>query len=104
LPRLGLAARQQFAAGVADLTASIAGLLSALGRPDPEILASSAPAEMVGAVSPARGIANPKQSDAILKASRDSLKLRLELVESDGASRARRYEIRHWKQPLCRRH
>jgi TetR/AcrR family transcriptional regulator, transcriptional repressor for nem operon len=103
LPRLGLAARQQVAAGVAGLTASIAGLLSALGRPDPEILASSAPAEMVGAVSPARGIADPKQSDAILKASRDSLKLRLELVESDGASRARRYEFRHWKQPLCRR-
>lgn len=78
LPRLGLAARQQVAAGVAGLTASIAGLLSALGRPDPEILASSAPAEMVGAVLPARGIADPKQSDAIFKASRDSLKLRLD--------------------------
>jgi TetR/AcrR family transcriptional regulator, transcriptional repressor for nem operon len=88
LPRLGVAARQQFAAGVAGLTARIAGLLSTLARPNPEILAGSALAEMVGALSLARGVADPKQSDAILKASRTALKLRLELVESDGASSA----------------
>jgi TetR/AcrR family transcriptional repressor of nem operon len=90
LPRLGIAARQQFAAGVAGLTARLAGLLSALGCPDGKMLASSALAEMVGALSLARGVADPKQSDAILKASRDALKHRLESVESGEASRARK--------------
>ena len=90
LPRLGDAARRQFAAGVAGLTARIGGLLSALGRPDAEILASSALAEMVGALSLARGVADPKQSDAILKASRNGLKLRLGLAESDWARQAPR--------------
>jgi TetR/AcrR family transcriptional repressor of nem operon len=83
LPRLNVAARQQFAAGVAGLTAAIRGLLSVLGRPDAEILASSALAEMVGALSLARGLADPKQSDALLKASRNGLKLRLGLAEPD---------------------
>jgi TetR/AcrR family transcriptional repressor of nem operon len=90
LPRLGIAARQQFAAGVAGLTARLAGLLSALGCPDGEMLASSALAEMVGALSLARGVADPRQSDAILKASRDALKHRLESVGSGEASRARK--------------
>jgi TetR/AcrR family transcriptional repressor of nem operon len=82
LPRLGVAVRQQFAAGVSDVTARISGLLSALGRPDAGMLASSALAEMAGALSLARSVADPKQSDAILKASRNTLKLRLEVAES----------------------
>ena len=90
LPRLGVAARQQFAAGIAGLTAAIAGLQSALGRPDAGMLASSALAEMVGALSLARSVADPRQSDAILKASRDGLKLRLELLEPDCSRRAPR--------------
>jgi TetR/AcrR family transcriptional regulator, transcriptional repressor for nem operon len=90
LPRLGVAARRQFAAGLAGLTARVEGLLSALGWPDAETLASSALAEMAGALSMARGVADPKQSDVILKASRNALKLRFGLVESDGASRARK--------------
>jgi len=90
LPRLGVAARRQFAACLAGLTARVEGLLSALGWPDAEMLASSALAEMAGALSMARGVADPKQSDVILKASRNALKLRFGLVESDGASRARK--------------
>jgi TetR/AcrR family transcriptional repressor of nem operon len=90
LPRLGVAARRQFAAGIAGLTAAIAGLLSALGRPDAGMLASSALAEMVGALSLARSVADPRQSDAILKASRDGLKLRLGLGEPDCSRRAPR--------------
>jgi TetR/AcrR family transcriptional regulator, transcriptional repressor for nem operon len=85
LPRLGIAARQQFAAGVAGLTARIAGLLSAFGRPDAEMLANSALSEMVGALSLARGVADPKQSDAVLKSSRIGLKLRLGVAESGSA-------------------
>ena len=90
LPRLGVAARQEFAAGVAGLTARIGGLLSGFGRSDGEILASSSLAEMVGALSLARSVADPKQSDAILKASRNALKLRLGLAESDPARLAPR--------------
>jgi TetR/AcrR family transcriptional repressor of nem operon len=78
-------ARQQFAAGVAGLTARIAGLLSALGRSDAEVLANSALAEMVGALSLARGVADPKQSDAIIRASRNGLKLRLGVAECGSA-------------------
>jgi TetR/AcrR family transcriptional repressor of nem operon len=85
LPRLGVSARQQFAAGVAGLTARIAGLLSALGRSDAEVLANSALAEMVGALSLARGVADPKQSDAIIRASRNGLKLRLGVAEYGSA-------------------
>jgi TetR/AcrR family transcriptional regulator, transcriptional repressor for nem operon len=77
LPRLDAPAREQFAQGVGRLTASLAGLLSALGHADPEGLAGSALAEMVGALSLARGVANPAQSDAILKRSRSRLKARL---------------------------
>jgi TetR/AcrR family transcriptional regulator, transcriptional repressor for nem operon len=90
LPRLGVAARQEFAAGVAGLTARIGGLLSALGRPDAELLASSSLAELVGALSLARSVADPKQSEVILKASRNALKLRLGLAESDPPRQARR--------------
>jgi TetR/AcrR family transcriptional repressor of nem operon len=81
LPRLGATARQRFATGVADLVAAIAGLLSALGYPDAEALARSVLAEMVGALSLARGVADPKQADAILEASRNSLKRRIPLDE-----------------------
>lgn len=86
LPRLGIAARQRFAAGIADLIAAIGGQLSALGHPDPAILASSGLAEMVGALSLARSVADPRQSEAILRVSRNSLKLRLGVAEPDLAS------------------
>jgi TetR/AcrR family transcriptional repressor of nem operon len=77
LPRLPVPARDQFALGVSRLTAAVAGLLSALGHADPEGLASSALAEMVGALSLARGVADPAQSDAILRRSHGRLKARL---------------------------
>jgi TetR/AcrR family transcriptional regulator, transcriptional repressor for nem operon len=77
LPRLDAPAREQFALGVSRLTASLAGLLAALGHGDPEGLASSALAEMVGALSLARGVADPAQSDAMLERSRGRLKARL---------------------------
>src|SRR5262245_9025425 len=77
LPRLDEPARDQFALGVGRLTAGVAGLLSALGHADPEGLASSAFAEMVGAVSLARGVADPGQSNAILRRSHSRLKARL---------------------------
>jgi TetR/AcrR family transcriptional repressor of nem operon len=95
LPRLGTPARREFAAGYAALTAAIADLLVALDLPEPEKLASSVLGEMVGALSMARCVADPKQSSRILAASRDSLRLRLGLPERrTGAARSARRPVR----------
>jgi len=81
LPRLEAAAHQQFALGVTWLTSALADLLAALGQADAEALASSVLAELVGALSLARGVANAKQSNAMLKRSSEGLKSRLDLTD-----------------------
>jgi TetR/AcrR family transcriptional regulator, transcriptional repressor for nem operon len=77
LPRLDSPARERFASGLSRLTAALANLLFALKGGDCEPLAISALAEMVGALSLARGIDDPRRSKMILKHSRDLLKVRL---------------------------
>jgi TetR/AcrR family transcriptional regulator, transcriptional repressor for nem operon len=79
LPRLGNAAREQFALGAENLRKALAGLIAARGDTDAEALSSSVLAELVGALSLARGVSNAKQSNAILKRSSEGLKLRLGL-------------------------
>jgi len=79
LPRLAPASRERYGEGVAALTALIADALADLGRADPQALASSTLAEMVGALSLARAVADPAQSDLILDTSRAALKRRLGL-------------------------
>ncbi len=79
LPRLAPASRERYGEGVAALTALIADALADLGRADPQALARSALAEMVGALSLSRAVADPTQSDLILDASRTALKQRLGL-------------------------
>jgi TetR/AcrR family transcriptional repressor of nem operon len=81
IPRLGNPARLEFAAGYAALTAAIGRLLTVLRFPDPDTLARSVLAEMAGALSLARSVANPVQSAEILEASSRSLRLRLGLAE-----------------------
>ncbi|MGO8920671.1 MAG: TetR/AcrR family transcriptional regulator [Stellaceae bacterium] len=83
LPRLDRAARERFALGLERLSGAIAGLISALGRDDAEDLAGSALAEMVGAISLARAIPDPRRSNAVLKRSRDLLKARLGIAAKD---------------------
>jgi TetR/AcrR family transcriptional repressor of nem operon len=78
-PRLTGAARAKFAAGVAGLTASMAARLAAMGRDDAADAASSALAEMVGALSLARAEPDPARSTAILDRSKAALKHRLAL-------------------------
>jgi TetR/AcrR family transcriptional repressor of nem operon len=73
------ASRERYGQGVAALTSLIADSLKMLGRPDAQALASSALAEMVGALSLARAVADPEQSDLILDGSRAALKRRLGL-------------------------
>ena len=79
LPRMTDPAREYFAQGVARLTGAIQGLLEQLERPNADIVASSVLAEMIGAVSLARAISDPVQSDTILARSRTSVAERLGL-------------------------
>jgi TetR/AcrR family transcriptional repressor of nem operon len=82
LPRMDAASRARYGQGVASLTALMAGVLGAMGRAEPQALAASTLAEMVGALSLARAVADPDQSDRILDASRTALKRRLDLETS----------------------
>jgi TetR/AcrR family transcriptional repressor of nem operon len=79
LPRMPEAARENFAKAVARLTGAIQGVLEKTGHPDPETAAGSALVEMIGAISVARAIADPEQSDAILRRSHESVLARLGL-------------------------
>jgi len=73
LPRLPARSREFYGQGVARLTDLLARRMEAAGCADPVTLATSVLAELVGAVALARAVADPTQSDAILKAARDSI-------------------------------
>jgi TetR/AcrR family transcriptional repressor of nem operon len=79
LPRMTELARERFGRGVAGLIGKVADKLLAMDRLDADALASSTVAELVGALSLSRAVADPAQSDAILDNSRAALKARLGL-------------------------
>jgi len=81
--RLPRRARERFASGVVRLSTILSEQLRELGRPDPALEGSSMVSELVGALSLARGEPDATRSDAILNASRASLKRRLGLKESN---------------------
>ena len=74
LPRLRSAARARFAQGVASLTKAIARRAEQLDLKDPEPLARSVVAELVGALSLARAEPDIRCSNAMLAASRKLIK------------------------------
>ncbi|WP_404712325.1 TetR/AcrR family transcriptional regulator [Sphingomonas sp. MMS24-J13] len=74
--RLPAAARERFAAGIQRFQARIAESIRALGRDEPEALAASIVAEMVGAMALARSI-DGDSARLMLTASRQRLKERL---------------------------
>jgi TetR/AcrR family transcriptional repressor of nem operon len=74
--RLPEAARERFAAGIQRFQARIAESIRALGRDEPEALAASIVAEMVGAMALARSI-DEDSARLMLTASRQRLKERL---------------------------
>ncbi len=82
LPRMTAPAQTRFQEGVARLTGCLQGLLEQLGRPDAEALASSALAEMIGALSLSRAVADRDQSDLILARSRAAVLARLGVEET----------------------
>jgi TetR/AcrR family transcriptional repressor of nem operon len=73
LARMPAAARKRFTAGAMQITARVAYLLRALGWAEPDRLAASAVAEMVGAVALARATADRARSNEILDASHAAL-------------------------------
>ena len=79
LPRLTDMARTSFAVGAERLMAALAALLDAMGRPEPEALATSVTAEMLGALALARALPDKARSDAVLTGSREALFRRLGL-------------------------
>jgi TetR/AcrR family transcriptional repressor of nem operon len=80
LSRMPAVARERFEFGIQRLTDSLAAILKTLNKPQPEKLAASVLAEMVGAVAIARGVANAELSEQFLDAARASLKGRLGLT------------------------
>jgi TetR/AcrR family transcriptional repressor of nem operon len=82
-PRLPEAARTRFATGIQRFQAVIADSLRALGREAPDALAASVLAEMVGAMSLARSVEDEPAAQAMLAASRQRLKERLQLAPAN---------------------
>lgn len=80
-PRLHEEARAVHARGVQDMAARIATLLKANGNADAQNLARSGVAELIGALALARIEPDPKQSDALLAASKKALKRRFGIEE-----------------------
>ena len=79
LPRLEAGAQARFAEGALGLMARLSELLAAAGQDEPDALASSMVAELVGALSLARTLPDPAQSGAVLARSREALLKRLGL-------------------------
>ncbi|MDE2288793.1 MAG: TetR/AcrR family transcriptional regulator [Burkholderiales bacterium] len=79
LPRMDAAAREQFAVGMRELSATLADRLRQAGVTDSKLQGDSMLAELVGALSLARAEPDPKRSDALLAHSRRALKRRFNL-------------------------
>jgi TetR/AcrR family transcriptional regulator, transcriptional repressor for nem operon len=77
LPRLPEAARTRFSEGAQRMVGAIAKLLTKLGAKNAESVASSAIAEMVGALALSRAVNDSQQSERILRTSRQGLMARL---------------------------
>ncbi len=77
--RLPDEARARFTLGIQEMQALIARSLQAMGHPQPQSLASSAQAELIGAMALARVIQDDVVAEQLLADSRSQLKLRLGL-------------------------
>lgn len=74
---LGDSARQAFELGAATLTSTLAKMLEQAGRADAGALAISMLAEMSGALSISRVIADPARSDELLRICRETVLARV---------------------------
>lgn len=85
-PRLPATARANFEDGIRNFRAQLAQALDATGAPDPDALASSVLAELVGAMTLARAVRDDDEAAEMLRASREALKVRLGLQPSASAN------------------
>ncbi len=81
LSRMKGISRDRYGKGVRGLSSALANLMRDLGLPDADALGRSALAELIGALSLSRAVADEAQSMQILKTSRENLKRRLGLEE-----------------------
>jgi TetR/AcrR family transcriptional repressor of nem operon len=81
LARLPAVARRRFEDGLQEMSAALVGVLRDLDRPQPEQLASSIIAEMVGALTLARAIPRGNGSEEILAGARRSVRKHAGLLE-----------------------
>lgn len=79
MARMEPQSRERFGAGVANAVAKLAALLSRIGVADAHMAATTALSEMVGALALSRSVADPVQSDDLLKQVRKNLRQRYEL-------------------------
>ena len=80
IARMPLVARKRFEIGIQRLTDAFADVLATLEKPQPEILAASVVAEMVGAIAIARAVTNADVSELILDTARRNVKERVGLA------------------------
>ena len=77
--RMPAGARARFESGIARFKAALQGAMEALQLPEPDILASSVLAEMVGAMALARAMGDNDEARTLLRASQEQLTRRLGL-------------------------
>jgi TetR/AcrR family transcriptional repressor of nem operon len=80
LARMPAAVRKRFDADLQGQTDLIAAALKAMKHPQPESLASTVLAELVGAVAIARTVSNEEATERILEAARTNIKARIGLA------------------------
>ena len=80
LARMPASVRKRFDADLQRHTDYIADVLKALQQPQPDTLAASVLAEMVGAMTLARTVSNEEASERILDAARTNIKTRVGLA------------------------
>ena len=82
LPRQSQKFRDAFDRGVRSLVAALAGWLADAGEKQADKLAPSILSAMVGAVALSRAVSDREPSDALLKAARDGIKLRIGITDA----------------------
>jgi len=80
IARMPVVARKRFEIGINNLSVGLSDTLKALQAPEPEMLAASIGAEMVGAMAIARAVSNADISERILEVTRTSIKKRIGLA------------------------
>ena len=80
LARMSTAVRKRFDADISGQTNLIAAALKAMNQSQPDALAASVLAELVGAVAIARSVSNEEASERILDAARTNIRARIGLA------------------------